>query len=290
MGTELLQSLKMLEGESKELIADTVFYWDKALKFSGYLVLTNYRILFVPQSPQCCYLCRISSKFLNVPWGLVDEIGEGKQTANCVEIRTKDFRRLRFILPYNVACSTIIKLMKVFAFPGVERKSFAFAYSPFEEAREEYDLEEEYKRMGVDQKSSLRIYTGARFARGETGYPKKLVVPKSLANKEIEAAANLWTVKRFPVLSHYSKESGASLWRSSKGIKTCSRAKDVDSRLIQAIMGVSKEESWNECSAPVDFDTARLHIVNVLRKAEGLVRSEIPVSYTHLTLPTICSV
>lgn len=275
MDTELLQGLNTLEGESKELIAEAVFYWDKALKFPGHLVLTNYRVLFVPQSFQCCYLCKISSKFLNVPLGLVDEIAERKQTVSCVEIRTKDFRRLRFILPYHAACSTVVKLMKAFAFPGVERKSFAFAYSPFEETRGEHDIEDEYRRMGVDREGSLRIYSGVKFARAETGYPKKLVVPKNLSNKEVEAAANLWTAKRFPVLSHYSKESGASLWRSSKAIKTCSRARDADSRLIQAIMGVSKEESWSECSAPVDYHTARLHIVNVLRKAEGLVCLEI---------------
>eukprot|EP00826_Nyctotherus_ovalis_P012139 TRINITY_DN13179_c0_g1_i1.p2 TRINITY_DN13179_c0_g1~~TRINITY_DN13179_c0_g1_i1.p2 ORF type:complete len:223 (+),score=30.21 TRINITY_DN13179_c0_g1_i1:382-1050(+) len=216
-----MEGFKELEGEKQHLSAEATFARDKALGFAGKLVVTNYRLQFVPESKRCCYLCRLPDKYLLVPLGVIstcDETVDKKKGITCIDIGTKDGRRLKFILSASEVfptASTVTRLIKACAFPASEKNSFAFAYRPFKERKSRYDATSELERMKIGEDSPFRIYEDHIFTKAETFYPAKLIVPKVLLNKEIKAAAKLWTSRRFPVLSYYSKRHSASLWRSA---------------------------------------------------------------------------
>ena len=47
-------------------------------------------------------------------------------------------------------------------------------------------------------------------------YPPQIVVPADITQKELEECAKSRTKGRIPILSYYSKHTGATLWRSSQ--------------------------------------------------------------------------
>lgn len=215
----------MLEGEKERLNVEASFDRGKSLEFPGQLIMTNYRVQFIPKNKRCSYMCKLSDKYFTIPLGVIsncDETIDKKNALTWIDIRTKDARRLRFVLSISGACpitSTVAKQIKGGAFVGSEKQCFAFTYKPFKEMNGGYDLLSELERMGIDENSPFRVYESQEFFKPDVSYPNKLVVPKSLRHEDVTAAAKYWQAKRFPVLTYYSKANGATLWRSASFTK-----------------------------------------------------------------------
>jgi hypothetical protein len=109
----------------------------------------------------------------------------------------------------------VIKLIRTHTFSMDEKLSFAFKYKPYKEILN--NAVDEFIRMGIIEDNHYQIYEHHRFSKPETSYPIKLIIPKTLLNRDIESTAHFFIIKRFPVLAYYS--STTTLWRSSAFIK-----------------------------------------------------------------------
>ena len=206
---------------------DTTFVRGKSLRYLGRLIMTNYKMKFIPNDSRCFQACKISEKFLSVPLGLISscvKLSDKKEPLSGIEVSTKDGRVISFALwspERDFVAEKMAMAIKNYAFAELIY-SFAFSYKPFKDTYAGYDMKSELERMKINEASPFRIFNNnSKFTIVHT-YPKEFVIPKSISDSDINIACNQWLSRRFPILSYYCSNNGASLWRSSEFLKVIS--------------------------------------------------------------------
>jgi len=143
-----------------------------------------------------------------------------------IDVLTKDIKELRFVLPsleQTAVGEAFWKGFQIFAFPDDPTLYFAYSYKPqfppgTKNGWEIYNDMEEYKRMGInlDDDSPFRLYTGNYSWGLSATYPRRIIVPKSIPDRELEECSKFRTKERLPALTYFHKPTGASIWRSSQ--------------------------------------------------------------------------
>eukprot|EP00826_Nyctotherus_ovalis_P042491 TRINITY_DN4376_c0_g1_i19.p1 TRINITY_DN4376_c0_g1~~TRINITY_DN4376_c0_g1_i19.p1 ORF type:complete len:210 (+),score=24.40 TRINITY_DN4376_c0_g1_i19:142-771(+) len=141
-----------------------------------------------------------------------------------IDVLTKDLKDLRFMLPSSEQTAEAFwKGFQIFAFPDNPTLYFAYYYKPqYPEGTrngwEIYNDMEEYKRMGISlaESSPFKLYTGNCSWALTATYPKRIIVPRSIPDRELEECSKFRTKERFPALTYFHKPTGASIWRSSQ--------------------------------------------------------------------------
>jgi hypothetical protein len=150
-----------------------------------------------------------------------------------------------------------------------------------------YNFEKEFERQGIDSnkfrqatiwkndKNSTQI-TISRLIQMKNNtnthnpgfdyhtYPSKVYVPKAIIDEELAECAIFRTRNRFPALSYFCKDNGASLWRSSQNCTgIMGRKNDTDIRMLQRI------GETNENTDGVLIIDARSHISAQANRLKG---------------------
>jgi len=215
----------LLEGEEVLMNRDTNYMYTKTRWYFGTLIVTNYKVFFIPKDSKMYSECNVTKNFFVMPLGLIvscEKKLKKKDGPAKVIIQTRDGRRFQFafwIYNKEILATELVDKISTKAFADNELLTFAYSYKPFKGDYIRYNFTKELERMGITEKSPFRIYEGNKTWDICSWYPKQFVVPKSLNNDDIKEAAKHWNLNRIPALSYYHKANGASLWRSSELFK-----------------------------------------------------------------------
>ena len=222
-------------------------------KIQGYIVLTNYRLLFIPKPDQALLnqmtrQHKFVKEFFNIPLGYIsriekqlnlqqDNYANNQSNKNFIEIFTKDNRYFKFKFHFQDTdlCQKLAKAIDKQCFIDYEgqmmaqhfERSFPFKFKldvndsnwmNYVNGWQLYtDIRKEAKRQGIEFEKSdcqFKILDNSKFQVCQT-YPKLLVVPKSMSQDYLVACSKFRTKNRLPALSYYYKTNGCSIWRCS---------------------------------------------------------------------------
>jgi len=255
--------VKMLTGEATLIkLPDVLIQLYPAKLIPGTLFMTTYRLCF---SPSPAHLTSIGVmnpsvySMFNVPLACIDKIEREKKQSKpqSILISCKDLRQLRIFLKGKTeskATATILSddeieraysAMCRCAFPNNIRFVFAFtsaipsSLSDFSPA-EPFNMEREFSRQGVFQAvngrpTSWRLSNANSSFKLCSSYPKLLVVPATMDDVQLRNVASFRSGQRFPALSYFHSNNGASIWRSSQPKAGVSGSNVVDERFLDLI-------------------------------------------------------
>eukprot|EP00928_Gymnodinium_smaydae_P011244 TRINITY_DN14174_c0_g1_i3.p1 TRINITY_DN14174_c0_g1~~TRINITY_DN14174_c0_g1_i3.p1 ORF type:complete len:875 (+),score=169.74 TRINITY_DN14174_c0_g1_i3:347-2626(+) len=226
---------------------------------AGRLLVTNYRVKFqVPKGTLHEELGWLLERgVLDVPLGLIEEVKLETPTSEAgaleckLRITTKDFRSLVFLMASVQELATVEEAVSSLSHHTASLFAFPHAAASWDrgvprnmEGWELYDPFAEFSRMGVDTPSSQNPSSpwtlsnaNHRYELCDT-YPAWLVLPRSVSEQALRAAAAFRKRGRLPTMSWCggSALGYASLWRSSQptdGI--LGNGCPDDERLVRAI-------------------------------------------------------
>lgn len=228
---------------------------------SGTLVMTSYRIVFVPVAVQLASKAAANPSiysFLNLPLGSIDRIEKEKRpkdsrinTSLTFLISCKDLRQLRITLQCDAVgmgeneVEKAVQQLAAAAFPNDRSQLFAFLHSStgaLLPLAEPYEPIKEFSRLGIlDVLSATGDDMLWRFTNINSDYrmcntyPKMLVVPGRISDEELSLASNFRSGHRLPVMCWGDKDSGATMWRSSQPKAGVSGSCMQDEKLLDAI-------------------------------------------------------
>lgn len=256
--------IKLLTGESTIIkLPDVLIQLYQTKLVHGTLFMTTYRLSFLP-SPT--HLASIGASnpsvyaMFNVPLSSIDKIEREKKQnkPQSILITCKDMRQHRIFLKGNLDPKTseamlsddeierAYSAMYRYAFPNNIRYVFAFASSIPPALRDSYspaqpfNMEREMSRQGVlnafnGRPSNWRLSTENSSYKLCDTYPKLLVVPTSIDDVQLHNVAGFRSGHRFPVLSYFHANNGASIWRSSQPKAGMSGSNAVDELFLDLI-------------------------------------------------------
>ena len=256
--------VKMLSGEATLIkLPDVLVQMYPAKLIAGTLFMTTYRLAFLP-SP--AHLASIGTSnpsvysLFNVPLSCIDKIEREKKQSKpqSILISCKDMRQLRIFLKGKMepkASDTVLSddeieraysAMCRCAFPNNIRFVFAFsatippALKDIYKPAEPFNMEKEFSRQGVFQAVNgrptlWRLSNENRSFKLCDTYPKLLVVPAGIDDVQLHNVAGFRSGHRFPVLSYFHSNNGASIWRSSQPKAGVSGSNSVDERFLDLI-------------------------------------------------------
>ncbi|KAG5285763.1 hypothetical protein AALO_G00007180 [Alosa alosa] len=156
-------------------------------------------------------------------------------------IRCKNFQVYHFLIPQERDCLDVQASLTRLSRPERYTELSCFSYHPNvnkderEEAWSFIDLRAEYGRMGIPSNLWYLTPANSEYRVCDT-YPSDLYVPKSATPSIIVGSAKFRSRGRFPVLSYYHRDNGASICRSSQPLSGFSARSTEDEQMIQAIM------------------------------------------------------
>ena len=142
----------------------------------------------------------------------------------CKEITLKDNRNFIFKFPPKTF-DEFNEIIETFALPEKNKYYFNYAYSYFQKENhlmkdsnlKIYKFSKEFKRQDIDfsTEKKFKILDNSDFKYCET-YPKKLIVPYDMSDKDIVKSADFRTKNRMPTLTYRYKKNKCCIWRSSQ--------------------------------------------------------------------------
>jgi len=246
--TEIAKSIKreipglniedVLEGEQQSMNTKASCIRDRGM-CSGQLIMTNYRLIFVPNSTAVFNLWRINPDYFIIPLGhicryfliyfqykSIHKIADKKiMDSYCLKIITKDLREIKYLFSTaekgTLDGEKIYNNVNFFAFPNKADLYFAFNHKPnFSKCGTPiYQDLQEFKRMGINLESpdcQFRLFINGKDYEISPTYPKNIIIPKFISDDDIKECCKFRTKERFPALTYFSKYYGTSLWRSSQ--------------------------------------------------------------------------
>eukprot|EP01119_Soliformovum_irregulare_P020451 TRINITY_DN6621_c0_g2_i1.p1 TRINITY_DN6621_c0_g2~~TRINITY_DN6621_c0_g2_i1.p1 ORF type:complete len:800 (-),score=128.31 TRINITY_DN6621_c0_g2_i1:6-2273(-) len=223
----------------------------------GRLYLTNYRIIFAERSGTNKWL-EGTYIFYSIPIMSVNNVKQisSSYTRQELHIKTKLLRHI--VLSFEnqeAACVFVYSFLQHLLDIHSLENVFAFSYKAAERnARtnfrtfnqwRHYDPTEEYRRMGVDDRSSWAFTdVNTQYALCPT-YPEVLCVPASVTSKELASVATFRSKKRIPVLSWKNPKGHQSICRSSQPLVGMQGAKsETDQKLVRLIGATNPDSEW----------------------------------------------
>eukprot|EP00510_Aplanochytrium_minuta_P002993 CAMPEP_0184011044 /NCGR_PEP_ID=MMETSP0954-20121128/3591_1 /TAXON_ID=627963 /ORGANISM="Aplanochytrium sp, Strain PBS07" /LENGTH=968 /DNA_ID=CAMNT_0026290783 /DNA_START=290 /DNA_END=3193 /DNA_ORIENTATION=- len=153
-----------------------------------------------------------------------------------VRITCKDLRRVRFQLPSRDHRKGFLDVCRPFCFCKVP-ESFAFSCRITEKGWKIFDVMRDYSRLGMLACERFRILKQSEKYEICPTYPKAIVVPASLSDKEVSSSCAFRSRKRIPVAVWMHPKNGAILARCAQplvGLRN-TRCKE-DEKLVSGLM------------------------------------------------------
>ena len=175
------------------------------------------------------------------------------QSNFCKEITLKDNRNFIFKFSPN-SFKEFTELIEQFALPEKSKNYFNYAFSYYNSFYSEnklnpkknikiYDFTNEFKRQEIDFSSDnnkqFKILNNSDYIFCET-YPKKIIVPYDINEKDLKDSAEFRTKNRIPTLTYRYKKYGNCIWRSSQTKSGFSGANKSDVLLLTKIANNEK--------------------------------------------------
>jgi len=106
------------------------------------------------------------------------------------------------------------------------------------------DIKKEAARQGINFATSeqFQLLDNSDFRLCAT-YPSKLIVPKAMSLKQIEACSKFRTKNRLPGLSYYHAATGCSMWRSSQCMTGIMNNRKMEDELMLNEIGKTANNS-----------------------------------------------
>ena len=175
------------------------------------------------------------------------------QSNFCKEITLKDNRNFIFKFSPN-SFKEFTELIEQFALPEKSKNYFNYAFSYYNSFYSEnklspkknikiYDFTNEFKRQEIDFSSDnnkqFKILNNSDYKFCET-YPKNIIVPYDMNEKDLKDSAEFRTKNRIPTLTYRYKKYGNCIWRSSQTKSGFSGANKSDVLLLTKIANNEK--------------------------------------------------
>ena len=217
--------------EIKDFKTDCILYDNNNKAYNGKLFIENdYTFIFSGEINKPQYF---SSDYYIFPLlsisRCVTNTNYFGQSNYCKEITLKDYRNFIFKFSPN-SFKEFSEIIEKFALPEKSKNYFNYAYyykklyykenpSKKKENIKIYDFKKEFQRQGIDLSSDnnkqFKILDNSDFTFCET-YPKNLIIPFDINDKDLNEGASFRTKNRFPTLTYYYKKYGNCIWRSSQ--------------------------------------------------------------------------
>jgi len=237
--------IKTLPGETTVNLREEITYnraHHRTVLYRGELIVTNYRLLFVTKSPDP------DQVLVDVPLGMISQIEKiGGQTrsqindgaAYGIEINCKDLRHFffgvpkeqqnqrrnllehltRLVFPFSMNKADVTNPLRFFGFFFASDYKRKVSPNTIDEGWTLYNKMKDYTRMGIQQNSdphwTINADINKNYALCDT-YPDILVLPSSFDTTRLQRVADFRSRNRIPVLSWYSRETYATITRSSQ--------------------------------------------------------------------------
>ncbi|KAJ3438749.1 myotubularin-related [Anaeramoeba flamelloides] len=246
-----------LEGEKIEMKSLNVTFGyklpqNKIKPILGKLYLTNYRLFFVPNEIE---IFDNYDTVLNpeITLGTILRIEKfGHQSTGRgnfsygIEIYSKDFRFYKFyFLKKNHSRRDIYRSLHVKAFPPTIELSFSYLHKTNKQVVDSgwsiYDPEGEFKRQGLPNRNWSLSKINSKHQICST-YPRLLVFPKMLTNKEIIIVSRYRSKGRLPTLTWIHPKTGATITRCSQPrVGITQRSCEEDQKMLNSIFRSNPE-------------------------------------------------
>ncbi|KAJ3434319.1 myotubularin-related [Anaeramoeba flamelloides] len=218
----------------------------KIYQIKGKLILTNYRIFFVPKKPDVFQYVNVLSNPI-IPLGAISRVskfnnqsfGNGYYTTG-ITIYCKNFRVLHFYYPDKDPMKTVFEILLRKAFPLSVKLCFAYKHKKKNKIVDNgwyiYHPNIEFQRQGLPNGKWALSKINAKYNLCST-YPQFLVFPKGISNKEIVLVSKYRSKGRLPTLTWIHPSNGASLVRCSQPkVGITKRTSSVDQKMMKAIL------------------------------------------------------
>ncbi len=236
--------------------------------------------------------------WFQVPLACIDRLErEKKQKENTSSginfvIVCKDLRQHRITIKSKNAASgdydieRAFNVLSAYAFPNNMRYLFAFSHSlshgglPVKTV-DPYDCMLEFSRLGVLDSNLWRLSRANSEFKLCNTYPALLFVPRSVSDDELHIVSNFRSGHRLPVLCWASKDSGATMWRSSQPKAGVSGSCMQDEKLLDALaksaLGHSALHKRSPAREPL------LHIIDLRSRASAMANRAAGTGYESQT-------
>ncbi|CAF3661708.1 unnamed protein product [Rotaria sp. Silwood1] len=237
---ELSLPIKLLPGEDDVKLREDITYrtHNRSVPYRGELIVTKYRLIFVTKPPDAIQV------LVDVPLGMISQIEKiGGQTrsnmsdnaAYGIEINCKDLRHFffgnakeqnqrrnlldhltRLVFPFSISKADITNPLQFFN--GIQQNS--------------------------DPHWTINAEINKNYALCDT-YPDILVLPSSFDTSRLQRVADFRSRNRIPVLSWYSRETYATITRSSQPLTgLANRTCDDDIELLRKIADANVNQGF----------------------------------------------
>ncbi|CAF0884676.1 unnamed protein product, partial [Didymodactylos carnosus] len=245
---ELQLPIKLLKGEEEiKLREDVTYRINNRTTYRGELVLTKYRLMFVTKAPDQVQV------LVDVPLGMISQIEKvgGQARSNIgdvpygIEINCKDLRcyffdnakgqnqrrnllehLTRLVFPISINKTDVTNPVQFFSLFFASDFKKKMCPNAIDEGWTLYNKMKDYTRMqNCDPHWTINADINKGYALCDT-YPDILVLPSNFDASRLSRVAEFRSRTRIPVLSWYSRETYATITRSSQPLtglsnKTC---------------------------------------------------------------------
>jgi hypothetical protein len=269
---ELSLPIKLLPGEDDVKLREDITYCthNRSIQFRGELIVTKYRLIFVKKPPDPIQV------LVDVPLGMISQIEKvgGQARSNIsdgaaygIEIHCKDLRQFffgnakeqnqrrnlldhltRLVFPFSISKADITNPLQFFgSFFALDYKK-KVCPNGIDEGWTLYNKMKDYTRMGIQQNSdphwTINAEINKNYALCDT-YPDILVLPSSFDTSRLQRVADFRSRNRIPVLSWYSRETYATITRSSQPLTgLANRTCEDDIELLRKIADANVNQGF----------------------------------------------
>ncbi|CAF0769870.1 unnamed protein product [Adineta ricciae] len=269
---ELSLPIKSLPGEDDIKLREEITYriQNRPITYRGELIVTKYRLMFITKPSDSVQV------LVDVPLGMISQIEKigGQARSNMsdgaaygIEITCKDLRHFffgntkeqnqrrnlldqltRLVFPFSISKADITNPLQFFgAFFALDYKK-KMCPNTIDEGWTLYSKMKDYTRMGIQQNSdphwTINAEINKNYALCDT-YPDILVLPSSFDISRLQRVADFRSRNRIPVLSWYSRETYATITRSSQPLTgLANRTCDDDIELLHKIADANVNQGF----------------------------------------------
>eukprot|EP01116_Phalansterium_solitarium_P013570 TRINITY_DN30964_c0_g1_i1.p1 TRINITY_DN30964_c0_g1~~TRINITY_DN30964_c0_g1_i1.p1 ORF type:complete len:811 (-),score=209.76 TRINITY_DN30964_c0_g1_i1:342-2774(-) len=250
--------LWLLRGETRHMKVGPVSLFEQTNSScptaSGYLFLTNYRVVFIPSTHDC--LLPNGQAFAAIP---VRSISVSKRFSfgadrHEIVITTRLLRHVKILFErQETECTVLQALIDRLINSDSFSRWFAFDYHSAGQAPDPeptfnqwrcYDPVEEFARMGIAADSpDWRLVPNEQYALCDT-YPSVVCVPHGASDQLLSAVTSFRSRQRIPVLCWRKPNSRVAMFRSSQPLVGIVNWSDDDQFMMQLIKRSNPDSKW----------------------------------------------
>lgn len=272
----------------------------------GILFMTNYRVVFLVGNDVLRTLAAVNpsiESYLQVPLCSIDRIererkhkDQNASTGVTILIICKEAKQHRITLRTTTSYKSTVQsreseieralsVLSAYAFPNNLQYAFAYSHKLQCKILDSFEPILEYSRQTVLDSNFWRVTTSNEEYRLCRSYPRVLIVPKTLTDDELAIIASFRSGQRLPVLCWGSKNSRATMWRSSQPKAGVSGSCLQDEKMLDII---AHSCAFNRTLAKSKSYTGEpvLHIVDLRSRTSAMANRATGAGYeSHSNYP-----